>query len=317
MDDPASHPDGDEVAPGVTLRQLSHFVTAVEDGTISGAAERTHFSPSAVSASITGLERTLQAQLCIRRRAQGIALTPTGRAVYERARQLLSDAAELRFAVKGDGENLTGPLSVGCFETLAPALLPRLLEEYRHRHPNVDVDFVVGSQDDLRNELRVGRIDAAIMYDIGTPMEGLDHFELYRARGYALFGSRNPLTERDVVSLEELVELPLVLYDQPPSVRYATEVFEARGLTPAVLHHTHAFELTRCIVARSETAYAILVQRPTNKLTYEGLPLIEKEIVPAPPEVSVVFAWPGDTRPSPRAEALAAIVRSQYPRDGD
>jgi molybdenum-dependent DNA-binding transcriptional regulator ModE len=47
----------------LSLRQLAHFVAVAEDGTISGAAERLIMSSSALSASITELERALGADL--------------------------------------------------------------------------------------------------------------------------------------------------------------------------------------------------------------------------------------------------------------
>jgi DNA-binding transcriptional LysR family regulator len=299
----------------LTLRQLSHFVAAAEAGTISGAATALRYSPSAISASITELERALGAELCVRRRAQGVTLTSTGTLVLGRAKRLLADVAELDYVVRGRGEELVGPLVVGCFTTLAPAVLPRVLGEYEQLHPHVSVDFVVAAQDELTAELRTGAIDAAIMYDMGG-LESLARFELYRARGYALFGEDHPLVARDQVTLEELAPLPLVLFDQTPSTRYAMSMFEARGLVPVVRHRTHAFELTRSIIARSDTAYAVLVQRPVNKLSYEGLPVIEREIVPPPPEVPVVFARDPDVVPSARAQALADLVRRQYASHG-
>jgi DNA-binding transcriptional LysR family regulator len=308
-DDPVA---GSLTRGDVTLRQLAHFVAAAEEGTISGAAHRLHFSPSAISASISELERALGAELCVRRRAQGVTLTPTGQLVLTRARRLLIDVAELSYAVQGDGSELVGPLSIGCFVTLATTVLPRLLDEFEQRHPRVSVDFIVGAQDELHQALVAGQLDAAIMYDMdGT--ENLDRFQLFRARGYALFGENHPLAKRDVVTLEELAPLPLILFDQSPSTRYAMSVFEARGLVPNVRHRTHAFELTRSLVARSDTAYAILVQRPANKMSYEGLPIIEKDIVPPPAAVSVVFAWAKDAELSPRADALGELLREQYP----
>lgn len=296
----------------LTFRQLSHFVAAAEDGTISGAAKRLRFSPSAISASITELERALGAELCVRRRAQGVTLTSTGSLVLVKAKRVLADVAELSYLVRGDGAELVGPLVVGCFVTLAASLLPRLLDEFEQLHPGVTIDFVVGAQDELQRELISGAIDVAILYDMGG-MEPLTRFELYEARGYALFGERHPFADREVVTLEELAPMPLILFDQTPSSQYATSMFEARGLTPTVRHRTDAFELTRSIVARSDTAYAVLVQRPDNKQSYEGLPIIEKEIRPAPPGVSVVFAWARDVELSPRARALADLVRKQYP----
>lgn len=310
--------DPGETEPGgprgeLTLRQLGHFVAVAEEGSITRAAQRLRFSPSAVSASVTELERALGAQLCIRRRAQGVTLTPSGSLVLARARRLLADVAELNYAVHG-GAELVGPLVVGCFHTLAPVLLPSLIEEFEERHPRVSIDFVVGAQDELRADLVSGRIDAALMYDMdGT--QSLDRMLLFETRGYALFGDSHPLAHRETVTLEELSPLPLVLYDQTPSTQYATAMFESRGLVPNVRHRTHAYELTRAIVARSDTAYGILVQRPANKSSYEGLPVIERDIVPPPPSVRVVFAWARDAELSPRATALVGLLRERYPLD--
>jgi DNA-binding transcriptional LysR family regulator len=314
-----NHFDDEEVDAAVfraelTFRQLAHFVAAAEEGTISGAAKKLQFSPSAIAASIGELERVLGAPLAVRRRAQGITLTPTGILVLPKARRLLSEVSELGFAVRGDGTELVGPLLVGCFVTLAPAILPRVLEEFEELHPRVAVDFTVDAQTELRSALLMGSIDAAIMYDMGD-MDGIDTFVLYEARGYSLFGENNPLARQQTVSIQELARAPLVLFDQAPSTRYAMSLFDAHGLTPTIRHRTHAFELTRSIVARSDSAYAILVQRPANKNSYEGLEVVEREITPAPPAVSVVFAWARGTTPSPRALALADLLRRQFPFD--
>ncbi|MEV1130505.1 LysR substrate-binding domain-containing protein [Agromyces sp. NPDC049794] len=298
----------------VTLRQIANFVAAAEEGTISGAAKRLSYSASAISASITELERALGADLCVRRRAQGVKLTPTGRLIFDKAKRLLEYVAELSYAVGGGGSELVGPLVVGCFVTLAPTVLPRLLDEYEEQHPRVSVDFMVGAQDELQDALVDGTIDAAIMYDVGG-LEAFDRFTLYEARGYALFGERHPLAARETVTLEELAPVPLVLYDQTPSTRYAMSIFEAQGLTPNVRHRTHAFELTRSLVARSDTEYAILVQRPVNKLSYEGLPIIEKDIVPPPLAVPVVLARPRGGEMSSRVRALIDLMRRHYPQE--
>ena len=103
----------------------------------------------------------------------------------------------------------------------------------------------------------------------------------------------------------------LILFDQPPSTDYAMSCFRARGLVPSVRHRTHSHELTRSIVARGRS-YAILVQRPPNKLSYEGLPILEKKVEPPLPTCPVILAWPRDRRPSPRVRALVELARRQY-----
>ena len=303
---------GDIGAGGLSLRQLQHFVAVAERGTISAAAEHLYMSPSALSGSITELERALGTELCVRRRAQGVTLTPVGREVLEKARRLIDDAAELRYLVRGRGTELAGPLGIGCFVTLAPTVLPRLLSEMQSAHPMVTLDFMEGSQDKLHEALLKGDIDAAVMYDMGG-LESLDSIVLFEARGYALFGEGHPLAQQATVTLEDLAPEPLVLFDQPPSTNYAMSAFEAHGLVPTIRHRTQGYELTRSIVARG-LAYAILVQRPPNKSSYEGLPIVEREVDPPLPICPVVLAWPRDARLSPRAQALAELTRRLYAR---
>src|ERR1700728_3897945 len=194
----------DSLAHGeLSLRQLAHFVAVAEEGTISGAAERLFMSQSALSESVTELERALGADLLVRRRAQGVSITPLGMMVLDRARRLLADGAEPTYLVRGDGHDLVGPLVAGCFVTLAPTVLPKLLAEFEQLHPRVALDFVEGPQDQLKEALLAGEIDAAVLYDMG-PLEELDRIVLYEARGYALFGESHPLADRETVTLEEL-----------------------------------------------------------------------------------------------------------------
>ncbi|MCP1121788.1 LysR substrate-binding domain-containing protein, partial [Robbsia andropogonis] len=84
------------------------------------------------------------------------------------------------------------------------------------------------------------------------------------------------------------------------------------GLEPLVRHRTRTYELTRSIVARG-IGYAILVQRPPNKASYEGLPILEREVDPPLPVVPVLLAWAREARLSARARALVDLAREHYP----
>ncbi len=117
-------------AAAYTMRQLFVFVAVAETGTIRAAADRLHVSQSAVSLAITELERGLKSQLCVRRRAHGVQLTPTGERVLIRAKALLEQAGDLAAEASGAEGVLTGPLAIGCYSSLGPTLLPRLLYEF-------------------------------------------------------------------------------------------------------------------------------------------------------------------------------------------
>lgn len=110
--------------PGFTLRQLDLFVAAVEHGGFAPAAQARHLSPNSVAQAVTELERRMQTRLVLRHSARGITLTASGRQLAASARDRLRRAGELPRGLSGVA--LSGPVSVGCYTTLAPTAVPEL-----------------------------------------------------------------------------------------------------------------------------------------------------------------------------------------------
>ena len=300
--------------PAYTLRQLTYFVAVAEAGSISRAAGRLHVTPTAVASAITDLERVLRTQLMVRRKAHGVALTPTGAFLRERARTLLRDADELELAAASGGTELAGPLLLGCYVTLAPTIVPMLMEWAATHHPKVELTVVTGSQDELPQRLLAGALDLSIGYDIALP-DGLDSVLLYRAPAYALLPDGHPLAAQEVVPLDALADEPQILLDIPPAAQHTLLLFERAGVTPRIAHRTSDFELTRSLVARG-FGYSILIQRPAVDRSYEGLPVAVREITPASPSGGVRMIWPRGVRLSDRAAAMVAFA-TEHARDLD
>lgn len=123
-DDAATPPAASEsMNPGFTLRQLDLFVAA-EHGGFAPAAQARHLSPNSVAQAVTELERRMQTRLVLRHSARGVTLTASGRQLAASARDLLRRAGELPRGLSGVA--LSGPVSVGCYTTLAPTAVPEL-----------------------------------------------------------------------------------------------------------------------------------------------------------------------------------------------
>jgi DNA-binding transcriptional LysR family regulator len=300
--------------PAYTLRQLAYFVAVADAGSISGAAATLHVTPTAVASAMTDLERVLRTQLMVRRKAHGVALTPTGAFLHERARRLLRDADELELAAASGGTELAGPLVLGCYVTVAPTIVPMLMEWIATHHPKVELTVVTGSQAELPQRLLAGALDLAIVYDIALP-DGLESVLLYRAPAYVLLSDGHPLAAREVVPLEALADDPQILLDIPPAAQHTLLLFERAGLTPRIAHRTSDFELTRSLVARG-FGYAVLIQRPAVDRTYEGLPVVVREITPAGPSGGVRMIWPRNVRLSDRSAAMVTFA-TEHARDMD
>lgn len=299
--------------PHFTLRQLAYFVTAADAGTVAAAAEILRVSPSAMSDAITELEAALGERLAIRRRAQGLTLTASGEQFLPHARRILAEADDLASLAAGHG-HYAGPISLGCYPTLAPTILPTLLQDFGRLHPKIDLTVQEATQDQLTEGLSTGRLDAAIVYNMLVP-QNTRRVQLYELRAHVLLPADHRLASAPAVELRDLIDEDLILLDALPSSEHTLSLFKAQGLRPRVRHRTANYEVVRSLVARG-LGYGILVSRVLNPRSAEGLPLVTKAITPPVPPVAVDIIW-AESRPLPaRTQALIEFAR-QVPWTAD
>lgn len=289
-----------------TLRQLTYFVGIAEAGSISDAALRLHVSASALAAALTDLESSVGAALFIRRKAHGVTLTPNGLAVLDQARLVLRAADEIRHVSDLPDHALRGPVTLGCYLSLAPTIVPRILDEIGRQHPDITLNLVEATQDALLRGLDDGQIDLAAVYDMQLAGR-LNRVLLHQVRMHILLPADHPLAAEPSVRLEQLADEPFVLLDAQPSQEHTLGVFQAAGFHPLIGHRTSSYEMVRSLVARG-LGWSVLVQRPANDLSYEGLPLVMKEISPAPAPVGVYVVWPESSVLTVRAKAIIDCV---------
>jgi DNA-binding transcriptional LysR family regulator len=293
--------------PAYTIRQLAAFVAVAEWGTITAAADALHMSHSAVSATITDLEKALDVKLFVRQRARGVKLTPTGHAVLDRAKILLHHASELQNDAHSEAGSVAGPVAVGCYPSLGPTLLPSLIADFTRAHPRAHVDFREDTQNRLRGLLDAHDLDVAFLYDLGLE-PGLETVTLDVRHPMVLLPGDHPLAVGDTVRLRDLADEPMVLLDAPPSSGHALSVCAEAGFTPAIGYRAQNFETARSFVGRG-LGWTLLLQRPAMDVTYEGLPLALRTVVdPVPAPVRVVLAWRRDAVPSRVAQTFVDFV---------
>jgi DNA-binding transcriptional LysR family regulator len=294
------------------LHHLRCFVETVEAGTMTGAGERLRLTQSAISLSIARLEDTLGTQLLIRSHSLGLSLTPAGRELVADARDLLRHADEVFERGVSAGRELAGELTVGCFRTTAPFVLPRLLETFQCRHPGVSLRFVEGPAPEVERALLEGRCELAIIQDLGVgPAIALE--PLYALRPYVIVDPSHPLADDGTVSLAQLAPFGLVLLDVAPSAEYFTGLFTAVGESPTINHTASSYELVRSLVARGQ-GYGLLASRSATGSSYEGLPLVELELADDVAPVRFSLGWLHGVRHTARARAFADLCRAQLAR---
>ena len=295
----------------LNLRQVECFVAAADAGSMTAAAERLLVSQSAVSLAVAGLEQALGTDLFIRRRGRGLELTAAGRELLLPARNMLADAEAMRAQADAIGHGLSGRLTVGCFGTGAPLVLPALMETFERRHPGMTLDFVEGSTDVLEAALLEGRCEVALMYDVGLHLE-LEKEPLYSTVPYALFAPEHELAARGSVTLAELAGFDFIALDVQPVHEHQLGLFAHAGVSPQIRYRTSSYELLRSLVARN-LGFTLLISRPYGDVSYEGRPLVVVPLSGAVKPVDVMLARAPGVRPTLRAQAFAAHCRELLP----
>ncbi|WP_313811843.1 LysR substrate-binding domain-containing protein [Glutamicibacter sp.] len=298
--------------PQFTLRQLECLATVGQEGSIAAAAAALNLSASAITGALNELERVLNTQLTIRRKAHGVSLTPSGRYVLQEAQGILQASQDLQQMAHAAGTLLAGRVRVGCYSSLAPTVLPELLAAYSSRYSQVEVDFFAGTQQEIFQRLANGTLDLAFVYDFGLP-EDVERTTLYMTEPNVLLPPDHPLARSAKVSLAQLAEEPMILLDVPPSREHTEALFEAAGVSPWIRYRTADFEVTRSMVARG-LGYAVLVQRPAADVSYEGLELAVRSIHPVTRRVRITVVRAQSVRPSKAAAAMFDLALELHPR---
>lgn len=290
-----------------TLVQLEYLCCVAETGSLSAAAEKLNVSSAAVSAGLTALERTTRTQLVVGRKSQGTQLTASGHRFYTEAKGILRMANEAELALAGEAEELAGPLSVGCFPTLAPTVLPAVTKYFSEYHPRVTVSYTISTQQALIQKLVLNELDCVLLYDLYLP-EGLQKEHLKTVAVYVMVSSDHRVANKNGVTLKELESEPLVLFDADPANTHSFSIFQRAGVQPRIGYRGSEYELIRGMIARG-LGYSLMIHRPAHKLTYEGLEVAYVPIRPAIPDESIVGVWPANVNLNRRARKFIEVAR--------
>ncbi len=295
-------------APDYTLRQLSYLVAAADAGSIAGAAAALLVSPAPLSGALSEQGRARGTPLTVRRRAHGLTLTSSGKAILAQARRLLESATALAAGVQAPAGELAGPITIACYPTLAPVILPPLLAEFGGAHPLVQLEISEVTHDQLRGRIESGEVDLAFVYSTLVPGAPLRR-RLYEVPAHVLLPADHRLAAHGTIELQELVDDDLILFDAPPSSEHTLSMFADRGLTPRIRHRTANFEAVRTLVGRG-LGYGVLVQRVANDRSYEGTPVVTREISPPVAPVGIDVVWSSSSETPDRVSALIEFAGS-------
>ncbi len=197
------------MGPLPSLRQVGYLIALAQYRHFGRAAESRFVTQSTLSAGIQELETALGATL-VERTKRRVHLTPLGKVMAARGRELMRIAEEMTELARGAAGPLTGHRQVGVIPTIAPFLLPKVLPALALAFPGLKLSLREDLSARLLEQLDRGELDAVI-YALPYAAEGLEVMELGRDPFLLVCPPDHRLAGREAVEPGELPVAELIL----------------------------------------------------------------------------------------------------------
>jgi DNA-binding transcriptional LysR family regulator len=266
------------------LRKLQIFVTVVSEGNFSRAAERLHMAQPPVSIAIKKLEEELGAALLIRDRKQ-LALTVEGREVYDQAQRILQQVEDLSESVKEYGQLLRGEINLACPSMVGTYYLPDVLGQFLDLHPGLTASVTQAGTQKIQRLLLSDEIELGVVTreDLDTSLEVVP---LLSERMCVCIGTRHPLRKKKQLSIVDLDQLPMVLYESDYFIRQRLDILcAAQGVNPDIRLQTNYLPLITKMVKQNHGATVALGMMAEQENDLYALPLLPEE----PVEIGIAY----------------------------
>lgn len=148
------------------IEAMRAFVTVVNEGTFTRAADRLEMSPQLVSKYVSQLEQHLGVRL-LNRTTRKLHLTEAGTRYHQRAEQVLNDIDDLESQLGDLQSEARGLLRISAPVSFAIRHMAPLLTGFQKAHPAVDIDLQLNDRKvDIVEEgfdiaLRIGHLKSS------------------------------------------------------------------------------------------------------------------------------------------------------------
>ncbi len=124
------------------FNELKVFISVAETGGFAKAAVRLRSSPPAVTRTVAALEQRVGVQL-FNRTKRSVSMTEAGRRFMEHARRILTDLYVAESELAGEGAMPSGHLTITSPVTMGRMVLPRIVTDFLHTHPDVTANVLL------------------------------------------------------------------------------------------------------------------------------------------------------------------------------
>lgn len=291
----------------VRLEQYRIFLAVAQQKSFSGAAKMLFITQSAVSQSVKQLEAALDTQLFIRS-GKGAELTPPGKLLSEYVETAMERIAAGEEKLRQIQSLSGGELKIGASDTITAHFLLPILEKFHQLYPEVKLQVINRTSDDVVQLLKLGGIDIGF---VNMPLSDAELEVTPFMQVHDIFvGGVRFQKHTKKYTRAELAQLPLILLEKKANSRRLVEqAFLRSGITlkPEIELGAHDLLLQ---LAKINLGVACVVREFSAKALErkEVFELCQSQPLAAR---AMGYCFMKKVSPSPAAKKLIAILQEE------
>ncbi len=186
----------------MTITQLEYVVAVATYKSFVAAAEKCFVTQPTLSMQIQKLEDELNVKLFDRNK-HPITVTAMGKSIVDQARVILAECEKISDLIQHEQNKVGGTFKIAVIPTVAPYVLPNLLELYTGKYPDVKLQVRELETNQVIAALQKNEIDAGL---VSTPLEedSIKEYPLFYEPFVAYFAENEPALKKRLIVPEDI-----------------------------------------------------------------------------------------------------------------
>lgn len=247
--------------------QVAAFVELARQGTLRAAAAMLHITEQGLRNRLLSLEERLRVELYHKQRGprRGEALTQQGRQFLPHALAFLERGRQLAELFRGGDE--PREIHVAATQYLILYVLIDAVRRFHAAYPRIRVRLSNHTEREIESALIQ---EPELAFGVAAPYESspqLEYRHLFSLDWSLITPPRHPLLRRPKLGLEDLTDLPLILFERGSTGRqHVIDAFHGKDLSPRVDMETTNTEIAVRMV-EAGLGVSIVPLMPTGVVT--------------------------------------------------
>lgn len=240
----------------MNLQQFQYVLAVVDSNNFESAAEKCFVTQSTLSTMINKFEGEIGIRI-FNRKTKPVSITPEGEQIVKRLRVIVKEIENFENTVQEIKGELSGNLNIGIIPTIAPYLLPLIVEKFSSLFPKLNISIKEMTTAQIEEAIKIRELDIGVLA-IPLKNKHLKEYSLYH-EPFLLFDCSHNSKQKHP-KIEDLDYSKLCLLEEGHCLR--TQVYKLCELT-----HGHQNETSNYKFESGSMESLISITKATKGLT--------------------------------------------------